>query len=108
MNNSVQGIRIGTMIPQMHIPPYIQNLPFVALNTLVIYFFLVFAFRFIGRRQLGQLTIIDLVIIIIMGSAVETAMVNGNVSLQAGLVSAATLLFANRALSRFCLRSRRW
>jgi uncharacterized membrane protein YcaP (DUF421 family) len=88
--------------------PYILSLLQVAWNTLAIYLFLVFGFRFMGRRQLGQLTVIDLVIVIIMGSAVETAMVNGDVSLPAGLVSAATLFLVNRLFARTCLRSRRF
>jgi uncharacterized membrane protein YcaP (DUF421 family) len=84
------------------------SLATVAWNTLAIYLFLVLGFRFMGRRQLGQLTVIDLVIVIIMGSAVETAMVNGDVSLPAGLVSATTLFLVNRLFARICLRSRRW
>jgi uncharacterized membrane protein YcaP (DUF421 family) len=68
---------------------------------------LVPALRFVGRRQLDQLTVIDLVIIILLGSAVGTAMVAGNTTLPAGIVSAGTLLIANRILSLICYRSRR-
>lgn len=85
----------------------IRTLGQVALNTFVIYIFLIVGFRIIGRRQLGQLTVVDLVIILIMGSAVETAMVSGNTSLPAGIVSSATLLLANRAVNKVCCRSRR-
>lgn len=80
----------------------------VALHTVSIYLFLILGMRFIGRRQMGQLTVVDLVIIILMGSAVETAMVAGNVSLVAGLVCAGILLLTNRLLALFFLRSRRW
>ena len=80
----------------------------VAWHTLAIYLFLIVMFRFVGRRQLGQLNIIDLVIIVVMGSAVETAMVAGDTSLPAGLVSAATLLVANRSIAFVLSRSRRW
>ena len=71
----------------------------VVLHTIVIYVFLMAMLRLIGRRQLGQLTVIDLVVVILLGSAVETAMVNGNTSLQAGMVCAGTLLFLNRVFS---------
>ena len=80
----------------------------VAWHTLAIYVFLIVMFRVAGRRQLAQLNVIDLVIILVMGSAVETAMVAGDTSLQAGLVSAATLLIANRAIAWALCRSRRW
>ena len=71
----------------------------VALQTLAIYFFLIISLRFFGKRQLGQLTPVDLIMILILGSAVETAMIAGNVTLMAGLVSAATLLVANHLVS---------
>jgi uncharacterized membrane protein YcaP (DUF421 family) len=87
--------------------PVIKPLLPVLLHTLVIYTFLIMMMRFLNRRQLGQLTVIDLVIIILLGSAVETAMVNANTSLAAGLVCAATLLGGNWLLSRLFLRSRR-
>lgn len=74
----------------------VHKLGIVVLHTLLIYVFLITMIRIFGRRQLGQLTLIDLVIILILGSAVETDMIAGNVSLEAGLVSATTLLLANR------------
>ena len=80
----------------------------VSLHTLAIYLFLIAGLRLVGRRQLGQLTVIDLIIIIIMGSAVETAMVAANTSLAAGLVSAGTLLVANWSLTRVLGRSKRF
>ncbi len=85
---------------KFEIPYYIQDLPIVALYTFIVYVLLIVGFRFIGRRQLGQLNVVDLVIILIMGSAVETAMVHGNVSLPAGIVSAGTLLLTNRLITK--------
>ncbi|MFI5385906.1 MAG: DUF421 domain-containing protein, partial [Fimbriimonadales bacterium] len=46
--------------------------------------------------------------LILLGSAVETAMVRASTSLKAGLVSAATLLIVNRLLTLFMLKSRRF
>jgi uncharacterized membrane protein YcaP (DUF421 family) len=79
----------------------------VCLHTLILYTFLIVMLRVVGRRQMGQLTVVDLTIIILLGSAVETAMIAGNTSLLAGLVSAATLLVANRLLALVLGRSRR-
>lgn len=76
-------------------------------HTVVIYLFLIVMFRIVGRRQLGQLNVIDLVIIILMGSAVETAMVNANTTLQAGLLCAATLMLLNRLITFILSKSRR-
>ena len=73
----------------------------------MIYAFLIVGVRVVGRRQLGQLTVIDLVVILVLGSAVETAMIHGNTSLAAGLVSVTTLLAVNALLTRVFLRSAR-
>lgn len=79
----------------------------VALHTACVYFFLIAGLRLMGRRQLGQLTAVDLIILLLLGSAVETAMVAGNTTLPAGLVSAGTLLLVNRTLTWVLCRSRR-
>jgi len=100
-----QSWRLSTMFNlRPSIPDYVRDLPIVALNTFCIYVLLILAFRFLGRRQLGQLNVIDLVIILIMGSAVETAMVHGNLSLPAGLVSASVLLLTNKLISALANR----
>ncbi|HTQ08538.1 MAG TPA: YetF domain-containing protein [Fimbriimonadaceae bacterium] len=80
----------------------------VALNTAVIYAFLIIAVRLVGRRHLGQLTALDMLILLLLGSAVETSMVRANTSLRAGLVSAAILLVLNKLLNLAMLRSRRF
>jgi len=85
----------------------LMSLKPVLWHTFAIYVFLIFLFRVIGRRQLGQLNVLDLVVIIVMGSAVETSMVAGDTSLPAGLVSAATLLIVNRLMSLLFCRFRR-
>lgn len=75
--------------------------------TLAIYVFVIVLLRVTGRRQLAELTIIDLVVLLCLGSAVETAMIRGDVSLEAGVVSALTLLIANRLLALAVLKSKR-
>jgi uncharacterized membrane protein YcaP (DUF421 family) len=77
-----------------------------AAATAALYLFLIVMLRVLGRRQLGQLTVIDLVVVLLLGSAVETAMIHGNTSLPVGLVSAATLLILNRVLTMLFLRHR--
>ncbi len=79
----------------------------VIVHTIAIYLFLGVMLRIFSRRQLGQLTVIDLVITILLGSAVETAMVNANTTLIAGLVCASTLLLLNTFIVRVLLKSKR-
>ena len=84
-----------------------KSLLFVAEHTLLIYLAVILGLRLVGRRQLSQLNVMDLVVIVVMGSAVETSMVAGDTSLPAGLVSTITLLLANRLLNTVTTRSRR-
>ncbi|MGH2459422.1 MAG: DUF421 domain-containing protein [Chloroflexota bacterium] len=74
-------------------------------QTLIIYLFLILCLSLLGRREISQLTSVELVVLMVLGSAVETSMVDGNTSLPAGLVSATTLLVCNRLLT---LAFRRW
>ncbi len=83
------------------------SLAIVAGTTTVIYLFLIVVLRLFGRRELGQLSVIDLIVVLILGSAVETAMIHGNLTLPAGLTSAATLLVVNKLLTQVFLRSKR-
>jgi uncharacterized membrane protein YcaP (DUF421 family) len=79
----------------------------VALSTLAIYVFLILMIRLVGRRMMAQLSAIDFVVIILLGSAVETAMVGASTSLVAGLVAASVLLVSNRLLTMVMVRSKR-
>lgn len=71
----------------------------VILSTLVIYIWLVLMLRFVGRRELSQLTPADLLLIVLLGSAVETSMVGASTVFRFGIASALTLFAANKALT---------
>jgi uncharacterized membrane protein YcaP (DUF421 family) len=75
------------------------SLLIVAGSTAGIYLFLITILRLVGRRQLAQLSALDLIVVLLLGSAVETAMIHGDLSLAAGFVAAATLLISNRLLT---------
>ena len=77
-------------------------------STIVVYAALLVLLRLAGRRALAELTVIDLVVVLVLGSAVETAMIHGNISLEAGLIAAATLMVTNRLLALAMLRSKRF
>jgi len=75
------------------------DLLIVAGHTIAIYLFLVVALLLVGLRQVAQITFVELVVIMVLGSSVETAMVAANTSLPAGLIAAAVLLLADRMLA---------
>lgn len=79
----------------------------VVLRSGVIYLFIVGLLRLAGKRHAGQLSAHDLVVMLLVANAVQTAMVGPSVSLGAGLAAATVLIALNVALSRFVLRHRR-
>ena len=78
----------------------------LAVRTLVVYFVVLFGLRFFGKRQLGQMNVADLVMILLIANAVQNAMVGPDVSLVGGLIAAVTLLIVNFFVTRALSRSR--
>ncbi len=79
--------------------PEPTGLLIVAGKTAIVYFFLVVGLRLMGKRELGQMNIFDLVLIIVLANSVHNAMVGNDNSLAGGLVAATTLLILSRALA---------
>ncbi len=77
----------------------------IIFRTLVVYVALLLLLRLAGKRELGQMTGSDFVMILIISNAVQNAMVGGDSSLTGGLVAAATLLAANSLIDIVGLRS---
>lgn len=71
----------------------------IAAKTAIIYIFLIVGLRLLGKRELGQLSVYDLVLIIVIANSVQNAMVGKDTSLGGGLVAALTLLVLNRVLT---------
>lgn len=83
----------------------LASIPQVVVQSLAIYLFLILALTFLGRRALAQLTLMEYVIIALLGSAVETGLYAGSSSVVAGITSATTLLVANRLMDAIMTRS---
>ena len=69
-------------------------------RALCVYFFLLVAFRFAGKRLLAQLNPFDLVLILILSNAVQNAIIGDDTSVSGGLVGASALLLVNAAMVR--------
>lgn len=72
----------------------------IVLRTAVVYVVVLGLLRLGGKRELGQMSPADLVVILIIANAVQNAMNGGDVSLIGGLVAAATLVGMNLLLGR--------
>jgi len=86
------------------LPEIGSSLPDVALRTAIVYIFLVVAIRISGKREVGQMSVLELVVILIMSDAVQNSMVGENVSIWGGLVAVTILLTLDFALRSLSLR----
>ena len=71
----------------------------LVLRAAVIYIFLFVAFRFIGKKHIGELAPFDLIVLLIVSETVQNAMIGQDKSLIGGLISAATLLTVAQSMS---------
>jgi uncharacterized membrane protein YcaP (DUF421 family) len=67
----------------------------IALTSLAVYLFIIVAIRLFGKKELAQLSVIDLVFILLISNSVQNAMVGSDSSLSGGLVAATTLFMVN-------------
>jgi len=64
----------------------------------IVYVFLLVLLRVTGKRQIGQLSPFDLVLLLVLSNAVQNAMNGGENSVLGGLISAGTLITVNYAI----------
>ena len=79
----------------------------IAFSTTVVYFFIILALRLFGKKELAQLTTVDLVFILLISNAVQNAMVGPNSTLSGGITAAITLFIWNYLLKLLLYRSRK-
>ena len=71
----------------------------IVARTVIVYGALLLGLRLAGKRQLGQMTPFDLVVILLVANAVQNAMVGPDTSVTGGLIAAAVLIAANYAVA---------
>jgi uncharacterized membrane protein YcaP (DUF421 family) len=73
----------------------------IILRTAIVYVVVLLLLRVAGKRELGQMTPFDLVVILVIANAVQNAMTGGDNSLIGGVIAAATLTGVNIAVGRW-------
>ena len=76
----------------------------IIFSSVVVYWFIVIAFRVMGKKELSQLSVVDLVFILLISNAVQNAMVGSNTTLAGGLVAAGSLFLMNSIFKGFLYR----
>src|SRR5690349_22686793 len=76
-------------------------------RSAVVYVFLLILLRITGKRQVGQLSPFDLVLLLVLSNAVQNSMNAGDNSLVGGLISASTLIGLNFLVSLMTFRNKK-
>lgn len=79
----------------------------IILRTLIVYAAVVVGLRLTGKREVGQMSILDLVLLLLVANTVQNAMTGPDTSVNGGLIAAATLLAANFLVTRLVFKNRR-
>ena len=90
------------------LPANAHTLLEIALRTGVIYLLVLIGIRISGKREVGQMTPFDLVLLLLLSNSVQNAMTGPDTSLSGGAVAAATLLILNYFVAEFSGINRRF
>ena len=71
----------------------------ILLRTLTVYFVVLIGVRLTGKREVGQMTPFDLVLLLLLSNSVQNAMTGPDTSVVGGIVAAVTLLLLNYAIA---------
>jgi uncharacterized membrane protein YcaP (DUF421 family) len=71
----------------------------LVLRAVTIYLALLLTLRIFGKRELGQFTLFDLVMILLVANAVQPAITGPDTSLAGGLTLILTMVLTDRALA---------
>ncbi len=80
----------------------------IAAKSIAIYFFIILAIRIFGKKELAQLSVVDLVFILLISNSVQNAMVGNDTSLQGGISAALGLFICNYIFKYFMRKSNRF
>ena len=78
----------------------------IVLRTGIIYFVVLVGIRLTGKREVGQMSPFDLVLLLLIANAVQNAMTGPDTSVTGGFVAAATLLGLNKLIGYIVWRNK--
>ena len=81
--------------------------PEKVVRSMLVFAFLVLALRVAGKRELAQLNVMDLAVLLLVSNSLQNAMIGNDNSLLGGIIGATMLFVANYWFVRLTYRSAR-
>jgi uncharacterized membrane protein YcaP (DUF421 family) len=79
----------------------------LAIRAIVLYVFVVFVMRVVGRRELSSLTAIDLVLLIVLGDAIQQGLTQDDYSVTGSVIVVSTFAILQVGTSYLGFKSKR-
>jgi uncharacterized membrane protein YcaP (DUF421 family) len=79
----------------------------IVLRAVVLYLFMVFLMRVIGRRELSTLSAVDLVLLIVLGDLIQQGLTQDDYSVTGAIIALSTIAAMQVLVSYLSFRSRR-
>jgi uncharacterized membrane protein YcaP (DUF421 family) len=77
------------------------------LRSLLVFIFLAVALRLGGKREMGQLNVLDLAVLLLASNALQNALIGDDNSVTGGVIGASTLFIANYLFVRLTFSNSR-
>lgn len=91
---------MSIFLPEVPVPEKI-------IRSAIVYLFLFLAFRLAGKRQIGQMSPFDLIVLLVISNVLQNAMIGKDDSVLGGLIGATTVLVLNYGAAWLSIRSHR-
>ncbi len=79
----------------------------IVFRTLAVYLVVLLMLRFAGKREVGQMTPFDFVLLLLLSNSVQNAMTGGDNSLNGGIIAALVLVIANYFVNYLSWKNRK-
>jgi uncharacterized membrane protein YcaP (DUF421 family) len=79
----------------------------IVVRAVVLYLFMVFLMRVIGRRELSTLSAVDLVLLIVLGDLIQQGLTQDDYSVTGAIIALSTIAAMQVLVSYLSFRSRR-
>jgi len=79
----------------------------IALRAIFLYAFVVFLIRVMGRRELSSLSAVDLVLLIVLGDAIQQGLTQDDYSVTGAVIAVSTIAAVQVFISYVSFRSKR-